>query len=161
MSRELMRRAGTTLVAMTGALALVAAEPATADTALHPRPAAASPQIMAISARTAAKAMELAHTRIGKPYRWGAAGPNAFDCSGLVYWSYGRVGVRVVREVNAQRVRTRAIARSRLRPGDLIFYPNHVAIFKGGNSMIEAFNSRTGVRVTSIRGGVIKYGTYR
>jgi cell wall-associated NlpC family hydrolase len=78
---------------------------------------------------------------------WGAAGPAAFDCSGLVQWSFAQAGVSMPR-VAADQARTGpAVPVSRLEPGDLLFYHtdptdpgyiSHVAIYLGGGWMIQA-----------------------
>src|SRR6516165_6105581 len=63
-----------------------------------------------------------AESRLGMPYIWGANGPNAFDCSGLVQWSFAQAGV-VMPRVAADQARTGpAVPVSRLAPGDLLFY---------------------------------------
>jgi cell wall-associated NlpC family hydrolase len=81
------------------------------------------------------------------PYIWGAAGPTAFDCSGLVQWSFAQAGV-VMPRVAADQARTGpAVPVSQLAPGDLLFYHtdptapeyiSHVAIYLGGGEMIQA-----------------------
>ncbi len=81
------------------------------------------------------------------PYVWGAAGPDAFDCSGLVQWSLARAGV-VMPRVAADQARTGPLVPlSQLRPGDLLFYHtdptapgyiSHVAIYLGNDLMIQA-----------------------
>ena len=99
-----------------------------------------------------------AMSRIGEPYLWGAAGPNAFDCSGLVQWSLARAGVAMPR-VAADQARTGPLLKlSQLRPGDLLFYhtdptaPNyisHVAIYVGGGWMLQA--PETGMDVEVVK----------
>jgi cell wall-associated NlpC family hydrolase len=81
------------------------------------------------------------------PYIWGARGPAAFDCSGLVQWSFAQAGV-VMPRVAADQARTGpAVPISRLAPGDLLFYHtdptapdyiSHVAIYLGDGKMIQA-----------------------
>jgi peptidoglycan DL-endopeptidase CwlO len=94
------------------------------------------------------KAMLLAAlSRVGMPYVWGAAGPTAFDCSGLVQWSFARAGV-VMPRVAADQARTGPeVPVSQLQPGDLLFYHtdptapdyiSHVAIYLGDGKMIQA-----------------------
>jgi cell wall-associated NlpC family hydrolase len=88
-----------------------------------------------------------AESRLGLPYVWGAAGPNSFDCSGLVQWSLARAGLAMPR-VAADQARTGPqVPLSRLQPGDLLFYHtdptapayiSHVAIYLGGGLMIQA-----------------------
>ena len=72
----------------------------------------------------------------GDAYSYGSAGPNAFDCSGLVFYSYRRAGFDVPRTSGAQAAYTRRVAKQDMRPGDLMFFHNsgavyHAAIFVG------------------------------
>jgi len=92
-------------------------------------------------------ALQAAESRSGLPYVWGAAGPNSFDCSGLVQWSFAQAGVTMPR-VAADQARTGpAVPVSQLQPGDLLFYHtdptapgyiSHVAIYLGNGWMIQA-----------------------
>ena len=94
-----------------------------------------------------ARFLSAAESRIGLPYVWGGAGPDVFDCSGLVQWSLRQEGVLMPR-VAADQARTGPLIRlSALRPGDLLFYhtdptaPNyisHVAIYIGNGQMLQA-----------------------
>lgn len=82
-----------------------------------------------------------ARTAIGRPYAWGAAGPDRFDCSGLVVWSFARAGVTVPRTSQAQAVGGQPVTRDQLRPGDVVvFYQtaSHVGIYAGGGQVIHA-----------------------
>ena len=83
-----------------------------------------------------AKAVQIAAYQKGDPYRYGAAGPNAFDCSGLTLFAYKQVGKRLVHNAAGQYRQTRHISHANKRPGDLIFYTyggsiTHVAIYAG------------------------------
>lgn len=84
-------------------------------------------------------ARTIARHQIGDRYAYGAAGPRRFDCSGLVYYSYRKAGLRgVPRTSSAQAAHARHIRKSQLRAGDLMFFRNgggvyHVAIFLGRN----------------------------
>ncbi len=87
------------------------------------------------------KALVLAITQIGKPYQWGAAGPNSFDCSGLMSWAFKQVGVTLPRSSSQQARVGRAVSIDELQPGDLIFsyFPvSHVGIYAGGGKMLAA-----------------------
>lgn len=91
-----------------------------------------------------------ATAQVGKRYVFATAGPNTFDCSGLVKAAYARIGINLTHQTNAQIRAGRAVSRSQLRPGDLIFWAKdgnvtHVAISLGGNAIVHAANSRTGV----------------
>lgn len=92
----------------------------------------------------AAEAVAAAKSRLGMPYVWGAAGPGAFDCSGLIMWAWGQAGVSLPHFSGAQYASTTHISMSQLQPGDLVF-PNdpgdHVAMYVGGGQIIEAPHS--------------------
>ena len=108
-------------------------------------------RVAAASVR-AGRAVYFASTRRGTPYRWGAAGPRAFDCSGLTQWSFRQAGVRLPRTVLAQYRATIHISQSAKRPGDLIFYHTrsghvyHVGVYAGNNAVWVARHS--GTRIT-------------
>ena len=101
----------------------------------------------AMTAALLTTALRAAESRRGLPYVWGAAGPSAFDCSGLVQWSFAQAGVSMPR-VAADQARTGpAVPVSQLQPGDLVFYHtdptdpgyiSHVAIYLGNGWMIQA-----------------------
>lgn len=110
-------------------------------------------------------AVQVALGQLGKPYGWGATGPNAFDCSGLVTYAYRSVGItHLPRSSSAMYAATTRISRSDLRPGDLVFYHSpvsHVAIYIGGGQVVEAPNSGNNVRVRAdglTRRGVVGFG---
>ena len=110
-------------------------------------PGGAARQGPGLSALQIARFLAAARSRLGMPYVWGAAGPDAFDCSGLVQWSLARAGV-VMPRVAADQARTGPLVPlSQLRPGDLLFYHtdptapgyiSHVAIYLGNDLMIQA-----------------------
>ncbi len=88
----------------------------------------------AASARKTEKAASVALRQIGDPYRYGAAGPNAFDCSGLVQYSFRKAGIRLPRTSSAQSRRAHRIPKRTLHRGDLMFFHDgggvyHAAIF--------------------------------
>jgi cell wall-associated NlpC family hydrolase len=96
---------------------------------------------------TALAAVRLALAQVGKPYVFGAEGPSTYDCSGLVQYAYGQVGVGVPRTARPQFRATRPVATSRLLPGDLLFFAtdksdwdtiHHVGIYLGGGRMVHA-----------------------
>ena len=97
-----------------------------------------------------------AETRLRSPYVWGAAGPNTFDCSGLVLWSFAQAGRgSLPHSSQAMYAMSLHIPLSALRPGDLVFFGqpvHHVGIYIGGGNMIDALNSRTPVAIHSIYG---------
>lgn len=95
--------------------------------------------------------------QVGKPYVWAAAGPNAYDCSGLTMASYARVGIKLPHQSGGQAGAGRAVTRAQLQRGDLIVYSGHVAIALGGGKMVHAANSRTGVVIGTIYGSPTGY----
>ncbi|MFJ5830230.1 NlpC/P60 family protein [Streptomyces sp. NPDC093089] len=89
----------------------------------------------------AAAAVIAARSAIGKPYVWGATGPSAFDCSGLMVWSYRQAGISLPRTSSAQRYAGRRVPLSQAQPGDLVTYrgdASHVAIYAGNGQVIHA-----------------------
>ncbi|WP_081793898.1 C40 family peptidase [Intrasporangium chromatireducens] len=113
---------------------------ATATTSAQAAPAtpvtiAAAPAAVTYSLRM--QAVRIAASKKGDPYRWGAAGPYAFDCSGLVYYIYRtRLHRSMPRGANDQRLASIPISKSQKRPGDLIFFMSggrayHVGIYAG------------------------------
>ena len=106
--------------------------------------------------------LRAALSRVGMPYVWGAAGPTAFDCSGLVQWSFAQAGVTMPR-VAADQARTGpAVPVSQLQPGDLLFYHfdptapgyiSHVAIYLGKGLMLQAPQPGQNVEVVPVDRG--------
>jgi cell wall-associated NlpC family hydrolase len=88
-----------------------------------------------------AQALRWALSRRGDPYVWGAAGPNAFDCSGLVLWAYAKVGISLPHFTGDQWQMGVHVGKSQLQPGDLVFfYPDigHVGLYIGNGLMVDA-----------------------
>ncbi|MFF6782024.1 NlpC/P60 family protein [Streptomyces sp. NPDC012510] len=113
----------------------------------------ASPATVHASDSRAAAAVSYAYTKIGSPYVWGATGPNAFDCSGLTQAAYRSAGISLPRTTYAQINAGRRVARSELRPGDLVFFYSgisHVGIYIGNGQMIHAPNPSAPVRVAPL-----------
>ncbi|MEU9441889.1 NlpC/P60 family protein [Streptomyces sp. NPDC048304] len=101
----------------------------------------------------AAEAVAYAYAKLGSPYVWGAAGPNAFDCSGLVQAAYRSAGISLPRTTYAQINAGRRVTRSELRPGDLVFYysgVSHVGIYVGNGQIIHAPNPSAPVRLAPV-----------
>jgi cell wall-associated NlpC family hydrolase len=95
-------------------------------------------------------AVQAALTRIGSPYSWGAAGPGAFDCSGLVMWAFGQAGVNLPHSSQALAQGGQAVSMDQMQPGDLITYysdASHVGIYIGDGMMVHASTYGTPVRV--------------
>ena len=102
--------------------------------------------------------IDLTHKQLGKPYVWGAEGPNSFDCSGLIYYVYkNAAGITLPRTSSAQYSAGVAVSRSNLKAGDLIFSSTdgtgnitHVAIYVGDGQMIHAPRNGKNVEKVSI-----------
>lgn len=92
-----------------------------------------------------------AKAQLGKPYVWAAAGPNGFDCSGLVMASYARAGIKLPHQTGGLIGRGRPVSRAQLQPGDLVF-PNtgHVGIYLGNGMMIHAPRTGDHVRIAKV-----------
>ena len=96
-------------------------------------------------------AVQWAYRELGKPYQWGAAGPNSFDCSGLTQYVWGKAGVYLDHYTGSQWNEGQHVDRSQLQPGDLVFFGSdlhHVGIYVGGGNMIEAPYTGANVRVS-------------
>jgi peptidoglycan DL-endopeptidase CwlO len=92
-------------------------------------------------------------SKLGKPYRWGASGPNAFDCSGLVKWSFGSAGRALPRSSRAMAGVGTPVSKANLQPGDLVFFYkpiSHVGIYIGNGKMVHASNRKSPVKVSDI-----------
>ena len=101
----------------------------------------------------AAKAVAAAKGKIGKPYVWGATGPNSFDCSGLTSWAYKQAGKSLPRTSAAQSQVGTKVSFSNLQPGDLIFFyspVSHVAMYVGNGTVVEAPTAGQDVKLTSL-----------
>jgi cell wall-associated NlpC family hydrolase len=107
-----------------------------------------------------ARAVAFALRQRGKPYRWGAEGPEAYDCSGLTWAAWRAAGVAIPRTAVGQLAGLPRV-RGRLQPGDLVIYASrgpsrrHVAMVVGRGRMVEAFGRGIPVRSTSIRLGYL------
>ena len=99
----------------------------------------------------AAAAVAAARSALGSPYVWAGAGPNVFDCSGLVMWAWAHGGRSLPHSAAGMYTVTRRIPISDLQPGDLLFYGSpihHVGIYVGGGQIIHAPHA----------GAVVEYG---
>jgi len=100
-----------------------------------------------------AQALEEALTRRGDPYVWGAAGPDQFDCSGLVVWAFAQEGIALPHYTGDLWNSGVHVARADLEPGDLVFFfpdISHVGIYVGNGLMVDAPDFGAVVRVEPI-----------
>jgi cell wall-associated NlpC family hydrolase len=99
------------------------------------------------------RAVQIANRLTGTPYVWGGTSPRSgFDCSGLVRYVYGKLGIWLPHYTVSQYGRGRPVSRSSLRPGDLVFFYglNHVGIYAGGGKYIHAPRAGSTVRWESL-----------
>ncbi|MGH3318612.1 MAG: NlpC/P60 family protein [Streptosporangiaceae bacterium] len=133
-----------------------ASRSATTATAATTDPSSASSGPSVPGSGKGAAAAQAALSKIGTPYVWGAAGPDSFDCSGLVVWSYKQVGISLPHYTGALWTAGPHVSRSELQPGDLVFYypdHHHVGIYVGNGKMINAPYTGTTVQVEPVDGG--------
>ncbi|WP_088996774.1 C40 family peptidase [Micromonospora echinaurantiaca] len=111
------------------------------------------PTINGVVSEKARIAIRTACAQVGKPYVWGADGPNSFDCSGLTQYAYKAAGVYLTHHTGAQWNEGKAISRSDARPGDLVFFfsdLHHVGLYLGNDKMVHAPRAGKPVNVSSI-----------
>ncbi|MCE5288133.1 MAG: C40 family peptidase [Nocardiaceae bacterium] len=105
----------------------------------------------------------IALTRLGLPYVWGATGPDAFDCSGLVQWSFAQIGVAIPRTSEAQATGGVPVPLDALQPGDVIVYysdAHHVGLYIGNGQIIHASMEGVPILLADVNSWPI-YGAYR
>ena len=110
------------------------------------------------------RAVQIANHLTGIPYSWGGASPRAgFDCSGLVRYVYGKVGIDLPHHAASQYGRGRRVPRGSLRAGDLVFFSGlgHVGIYAGGGKFIHAPRRGTTVRWSRLSSHGSYYGATR
>lgn len=101
----------------------------------------------------AAAAVQFAYAQLGKPYVYGGAGPNSYDCSGLTMRAWEAAGVSLPHNAAAQQASIPAVSLSSLQPGDLVFFGSpayHVAIYIGGGRIIQAPHTGASVEITPL-----------
>lgn len=104
-----------------------------------------------------ARVVALAKAQVGDRYAAGAAGPNAFDCSGLVRYVYGTVTGRELPHYSKNQFNAmQRVKLANIKPGDLVFFfkgrSHHVGIYIGNDQMVDAAGYGKGVRISPIRG---------
>lgn len=119
--------------------------------------AACGPAVLAQG--VAATAIKFALAEVGKPYVWGATGPNAYDCSGLVLKAFAAAGITISRVAADQYNNGGHVPVRQAQPGDLLFYAtdphdpstiHHVVLYMGNDQMVEAPYSGESVRVRPV-----------
>ncbi|WFB07239.1 C40 family peptidase [Streptomyces sp. LX-29] len=153
----LISKAGATCALTTAAVAATALVPvmsAEAQAATQAKPAPAK------------TALKVAASKKGAPYRWGATGPNAFDCSGLTQYSYKKAGKKLPRTAASQYNKTRHISRGSRKAGDLVFFHSgsnvyHVGIYAGKGKIWHSPKPGKSVRLEKIWTSQVWYGRVR
>jgi cell wall-associated NlpC family hydrolase len=128
------------------------------------RPAARKRHVRKRQLSRGMRAVRIANRLTGIPYVWGGASPRGgFDCSGLVQYVYGKLGISLPHYTVSQYHRGRFVQRSRLRAGDLVFFYglNHVGIYAGGGKYIHAPTTGSSVRWASLASNPSYYGARR
>lgn len=96
--------------------------------------------------------LSAAYSKLGTPYKWGAEGPNAFDCSGFVKWCYAKVGKSLPHSSSGQKNAGTQISISAAEPGDILWKSGHVGIYIGGGKYIHAPQTGDVVKISSVSG---------
>jgi peptidoglycan DL-endopeptidase CwlO len=133
-----------------GASSGQSSDPAPAAPPAPPAPAAAPATGGSSAAQTA---VDTAMAQLGDPYVWAAAGPDAFDCSGLVQYAYAAAGIQLPHSSSMQSTMGSPVSRSALVPGDLVFFyspVSHVGIYIGNGQMVHASTSGEPVKTASV-----------
>ncbi|AYD90452.1 peptidoglycan endopeptidase [Actinomyces lilanjuaniae] len=107
---------------------------------------------VAPSAASTSSVVAIAMQYVGTPYVWGGSSPSGFDCSGFTSYVYSQVGISLPRTSGAQGASGYAVSAAEAQPGDLLYWPGHVAIYAGDGMLIEAANPGTGVVYRQIWG---------
>jgi len=125
------------------------------EAAVEPSPGGTSEGVIAVQA---------ALTRVGSPYSWGAAGPGAFDCSGLVMWAFQQAGISLPHSSYALAAGGMPVSRDQLQPGDVVnFYSDasHTGIYVGDGMVVHASTYGQPVKVVPLDGAGPFYNARR
>jgi cell wall-associated NlpC family hydrolase len=125
--------------------------------------AALAPSADAMSPGTRSHVLHIAASKRGTPYRYGATGPSAFDCSGFTRWVFAKVGRRIPRTAASQSAFAHHVRASARRTGDLVFFHSgrhvyHVGIYAGGNTIWHAPHTGSWVHRERIWTRAVWYG---
>ncbi|MEU6844537.1 C40 family peptidase [Streptomyces sp. NPDC046716] len=126
-------------------------------------PGAASEASAAVAS---SKALQVAASKKGAPYKWGATGPHRFDCSGLTLYSFKRAGKKLPRTAAQQYNKTRHVSGSHRKRGDLVFFHSgrsvyHVGIYAGKGRIWHSPKTGDVVRLQKIWTKSVWYGRVR
>ncbi|WPF65465.1 MULTISPECIES: NlpC/P60 family protein [unclassified Corynebacterium] len=129
-----------------------ATPPSTGSTGSSSGSSESAPSVPAGSSK-AAGAVQAALSKLGAPYSWGATGPDAFDCSGLIYWAYQQQGMTVPRTSQSQLAGGTPVSRDQLQPGDVVgYYPGvtHVGMYIGDGKLVHASDYGIPVQIVDV-----------
>ncbi len=151
---------------MAWAVAVLAAPATVAFAPVHPaEPLRWEPQVVAAVHRvlpnaalpgpssTGAVAVRAALTRLGDPYVWAAAGPDAFDCSGLVVWAFQQAGMSLPHSSQMLATGGQSVSLRQMQPGDVITYysdASHVGLYVGNGKIVHASTYGVPVAVAAV-----------
>jgi len=131
--------------------------PAAAPLPARPAPALRRPGTLPYRGEAwAGSLIGLARRFIGTPYRWGATGPSAFDCSGFLQYVYARTGVALPRTTFAMYNAGRPVPAGEVKPGDMVFFttyrpgPSHAGIYLGNGNFIHSSSGYGSVTITPL-----------
>jgi peptidoglycan DL-endopeptidase CwlO len=105
------------------------------------------------SSASGSSVVSIAMQYLGTPYVWAGSSPSGFDCSGFVMYVYTKLGIHLPHSSRMQYPLGKAVSRSQLQPGDLVFFYNpihHVGIYIGDGKMIDAAGTGKDVRIDSV-----------
>jgi cell wall-associated NlpC family hydrolase len=107
------------------------------------------------------KIIKIAKQHLGKPYRYGAVGPNSFDCSGFVYSVYKSANINIPRtSLGQSKIKGRKLSKNQIREGDILFFDtslkghiNHSGIYLGNGKFIHASSGKAySVTISNLNG---------
>jgi cell wall-associated NlpC family hydrolase len=143
-------------VAMVAGTARGMGEPAHAVALGHPKPGHRPPRRVKPKPKPSLgqRVAKIALREVGVPYRWGGESPSGFDCSGLVRWSYLRIGIDLPHSSYALSAIGRRVSPGHMKPGDVLLFDGlgHVGLYIGGGLMVHAPYSGRDVEVVRLAG---------
>lgn len=157
MAEERASRSENIVVTTTSTTAAPTSTTSSTSTTAKPRPKPTTTTAPKAQAATPAptpiggSVESVARAQVGKRYVSGGTGPNAFDCSGLVYYVFNQAGISIPRLTSdGYYAKYTKISRSQLQPGDLVVSSGHIGIYVGGGQMVHASTPRGGVKLASM-----------
>jgi cell wall-associated NlpC family hydrolase len=120
----------------------------------HPKPTHRPPRRVKPKLTLGQRVAKIALHEVGVPYRWGGESPSGFDCSGLVRWSYLRIGIALPHSSYALASSGRSVSRGHMRAGDVLVFDGegHVGLYIGGGRMVHAPYSGRDVEIVPLAG---------